>query len=228
MAQFHIQLPPEYMQKLGRDMADVRDAQDNTRVELPLYPEFVHHLMKNMPTPVEELHHAATGMAGEAGEVLDLSKKVWVYGRELDAEKFIEELGDVRFYYQAMLNFFGVTDEMVQAQNVIKLRKRYASGHFTNEQANARADKPALGEKRDKAAPAPERRYMGQRHEQRESAVVGRWFASRVERPDASNLWNAVRRIGDKFEEYEGTPSHDEQTIVHLCIQLNERSANNV
>jgi NTP pyrophosphatase (non-canonical NTP hydrolase) len=124
--------------------------------------------MKGMETPALEMHHAATGIAGEAGEVLDLSKKVWIYGKPLDAEALIKELGDLRFYYQAMLNLLGISDGMVIAQNVKKLRARYSEGKYSDAQAIAQADKqlPPLG--RDRNAPPVERKFMGKpvpRHE---------------------------------------------------------------
>ncbi len=108
---------------------------------LPAYPQFVTNLFKDGETAAIELHHATTGIAGEAGEILDLSKKVWVYEKPLDLFHLIEELGDLRFYYQAVLNMLDMTDEQIVATNMNKLAKRYASGTYSNEQANARADK---------------------------------------------------------------------------------------
>lgn len=192
MAKFKIQLPHELLMKLHNDARTVEQLQsagygaddDKPSSEVPQYPEFVRHLMKDYDTPAQELMHATVGMAGEVGEVLEMfevttglaraaasaldrSKKVWVYGKELDAEALIKELGDLRFYYQAALNWLGVTDEMVRAQNVIKLRARYSEGKYSDAQAIAQNDKrpelPALGELRKRGGPPLERRYMGQK-----------------------------------------------------------------
>jgi len=108
------------------------------------YAEFVERLFKKMSTPALTILHAVVGIAGEAGEVLDIGKKAWAYEKPLDAEKLIEELGDMRFYYQALLDHLGITDVDVIAYNIDKLSKRYATGNYTDEQANARADKQVV------------------------------------------------------------------------------------
>lgn len=113
-----------------------------TSGEFCSYAQFVENLGKEMNTMAEELHHHTTGMSGEAGELLDATKKVWIYGKPVDVEHIIEEMGDLRWYYQSMLNTLGITDEDIQASNTVKLMKRYPSGVFSPEQAIARADKP--------------------------------------------------------------------------------------
>jgi NTP pyrophosphatase (non-canonical NTP hydrolase) len=160
MAQFRNISPAQVQTQLLKDMMGVRA--DIEVGNLPTYETFVNNLMKTMATPAEELHHAGTGIAGEGGEILDATKKVWVYRKELDIMHLIEELGDLRFYYQAMLNLLGITDEQVRAQNMKKLRVRYADGKYSDAQANARADKAlsADGSKGDGAPTA--RRFMGQ------------------------------------------------------------------
>lgn len=94
-----------------------------------------------------DLWHGATGVAGEAGELLDAIKKHVVYKKPLDRENVVEELADLRFYMAALMNRLNITEvEMTQAINA-KLGKRYASGSYSNEQAQARADKvPLLAE----------------------------------------------------------------------------------
>lgn len=158
---FTVKIPHELWTKLHTEMIEVQDEQRPTRATIPLYPEFVQHLMKGMDTPAQEMIHAAVGIAGEGGEVLDLAKKVWIYGKPLDMEALIKELGDLRFYYQAMLNLYGLTDELVIAQNVKKLRARYSEGVYSDAQAIAQADKglPPLG--RDRNAPSLDRKFMG-------------------------------------------------------------------
>ena len=92
------------------------------------------------------LWHMATGLSGEAGEVLEKIKKHVIYGKELDVEGLIEELGDAEFYFRGVvqgLQELGCTldrDEILDG-NITKLNKRYESGSFSNKQANERADK---------------------------------------------------------------------------------------
>lgn len=88
-----------------------------------------------------DLWHGATGVAGEAGELLDAIKKHVVYKKPLDRENVVEELADLRFYMAALMNRLNITEvEMTEVINA-KLAKRYASGSYSNEQAQARADK---------------------------------------------------------------------------------------
>jgi hypothetical protein len=46
--------------------------------------------------------HAAVGIAGEVGELLDCLKKTWIYGKPLDYPNLREEIGDVMFYAEAL------------------------------------------------------------------------------------------------------------------------------
>ena len=94
-------------------------------------------------TDILPLLHAVVGVSGEAGELLDAIKKAWVYGKPLDRNNVIEELGDIEFYLEAARAELGVTrDEVIQA-NREKLIKRYPTG-YTDSAAIARADKEAV------------------------------------------------------------------------------------
>ena len=108
---------------------------------LPVYEEFVEKLFNKLGSEREAVAHAAMGIVGEAGEIIDAVKKHWAYNKELDVANVIEELGDLRFYYQAMLNMFGLTDEDICAMNMSKLQVRYPTGVYRDQDAIARADK---------------------------------------------------------------------------------------
>ncbi len=87
------------------------------------------------------LWHMATGVSGEAGELLDAVKKHVAYNREIDRENVIEELGDLEFYMEGIRQAVGVTREEVLLANKTKLFKRYAGFNFSNQAAQERADK---------------------------------------------------------------------------------------
>lgn len=111
------------------------------------YERFVSSLFQKKSTGADGLMHAAAGMAGEAGEVLDLIKKIWANGRPLDFEtheKLVEELGDMMFYMQAMMELLTISPRDVRIANTYKLRKRYPNG-YSDEAALARADKATVG-----------------------------------------------------------------------------------
>lgn len=87
-----------------------------------------------------DLWHMATGVAGEAGELLDAIKKHVVYNKELDRTNVIEELGDLEFYMEKLRQNLGITREETIIVNIEKLGKRYANG-YSDQAAQARADK---------------------------------------------------------------------------------------
>ncbi|QJI53386.1 MazG [Alteromonas phage vB_AcoS-R7M] len=135
--------------KIPMDEATVERIQDQTisvvskqnQGKAPQYTQFVDDLFKHMGNQEECLIHAAIGVAGEGGEILDCAKRQFIYGKDLDVENLIEELGDIRFYYQQMLNMLGLNDQDIRAANMVKLMKRYPEGKYSDFHANARLDK---------------------------------------------------------------------------------------
>jgi NTP pyrophosphatase (non-canonical NTP hydrolase) len=87
-----------------------------------------------------EVLHAALGLAGEVGEVVDLIKKDVAYGKSIPMDKFVEELGDVLHYLCRLCDFAGINLNILMQANVEKLEKRYQGG-YSNEAAIAQADK---------------------------------------------------------------------------------------
>ncbi len=77
---------------------------------------------------VSQLDLGALGLAGEAGEVVDLIKKFLYAGHPLDAEELVEELGDVLWYVALICHAVGTSIGEVMAANVEKLRRRYPDG----------------------------------------------------------------------------------------------------
>lgn len=65
------------------------------------------------------------GLAGESGEVADIIKKQYGYGRKLNLEHLSEELGDVMWYVANICTTYGLKLDDVLEQNVQKLRERY-------------------------------------------------------------------------------------------------------
>ena len=88
-----------------------------------------------------QLNHMALLLAGEAGELVDAIKKHTIYGKPLDYVNVIEEMGDIEFALEALRQLLTINRDETLAMNVDKLSVRYASGKFSNEQAQARADK---------------------------------------------------------------------------------------
>lgn len=104
------------------------------------YDQFVRQLMK-ADTGVMMKLHAGLGVCGEAGELADAIKKEVIYGKPLNRENIIEELGDLHWYMQAVQNLYQLSDQEILQYNADKLAKRYASLTFSSESAIVRADK---------------------------------------------------------------------------------------
>ena len=112
------------------------------------YADMVEALCKSgydiiMELTADKAHalHMAVGISGESGELLDCIKKHTMYNKPIDQENLVEELGDIEFYLEGLRQVFGVTREEVLVINQAKLENRYSSGKYSNEQAQARADK---------------------------------------------------------------------------------------
>lgn len=83
---------------------------------------------KRCQTFEDHVLNAVLGLAGEAGEVADLHKKM-LFHSEREAgfyqEKLKHELGDVCFYLAKVLELYGFTLEEVLAANKEKLASRH-------------------------------------------------------------------------------------------------------
>jgi len=85
--------------------------------------------------------HAATGIVGEAGELIDAVKKVVVYNKPGDIDNIIEELGDIEFYMEQIRQRFNIDRATTLSENMKKLEKRYPNFNYTDKSAAERADK---------------------------------------------------------------------------------------
>lgn len=84
------------------------------------------------------LTHAAMGLAGEAGEVVDVIKKHVFTGKKLDREELIKELGDVEFYLEALRQQVSISREEVLLANWEKLSKRHSDNETIRDYYNAK------------------------------------------------------------------------------------------
>lgn len=105
-----------------------------------IFEAHVSRLFVAKTDPLERRLHAAVGISGEAGEIMDALKKAWVYGKPLDEQNILEEAGDILFYLQALLLECGFSIPDAMYHNIEKLKKRYPEG-WNQAAAIARADK---------------------------------------------------------------------------------------
>lgn len=107
--------------------------------------------VKSLGNENSDLMHMAAGVSGEAGEVIDLVKKTFAYGKPLDRDHLIEELGDLYWYYNGLLALIGVEMSEVLEKNIAKLEARYPDLRFDADKAVNR-DKAAEQEAMSKVA----------------------------------------------------------------------------
>jgi len=102
-------------------------------------------IIRDLTPLAAHLWHMASALQGEAGELFDAVKKPVIYGKDsFDMTNIVEELGDIEFYLEGFRQALGLTRDQTLEANMAKLGKRYATGVYSNAQAQARADK--LGE----------------------------------------------------------------------------------
>jgi len=100
--------PSEYKQTvLARESADYKSIKDR------------------LNTKQIRMLHSSIGLCTEAGELIDQIKKHVYYGKKLDETNIKEELGDIMWYLNVMLDVFGWDLEEVLQVNYEKLHARY-------------------------------------------------------------------------------------------------------
>jgi len=95
----------------------------------------------NMTVAEADMIHMVMGICGETGELLDIIKKHTMYKKPLDMQHVVEELGDIEFYLEGLRQTLGVNRDVILAENIKKLSKRYSDGVYSNDAAINRADK---------------------------------------------------------------------------------------
>ena len=88
--------------------------------------------------------NAGLGIAGEAGEVADIVKKVTFHNKPLDRGHAIAELGDLCWYINSMIDVLDTSWSEVFETNIRKLEARYPDGCFNTDRANNRDVKAEL------------------------------------------------------------------------------------
>ena len=91
--------------------------------------------------------HAALGIGGEAGEILDHVKKWAFNNRLLDHNHLVAEVGDLMWYLNLLVSSLGTTWDHVLSVNISKLEARYPDLKFDAERCLNRdlaAEKAAM------------------------------------------------------------------------------------
>lgn len=76
----------------------------------------------------EVLINSVMGLCGESGEAIDIVKKWFAQGHELDKEHLAKELGDVAWYLAEAATALDMDLSDILQQNLDKLAARYPEG----------------------------------------------------------------------------------------------------
>ena len=77
------------------------------------------------------LINSVMGLCGESGEAIDIVKKWYAHGHELDKEHLKKELGDIAWYLAEATTALEIELSDVLEANIEKLKKRYPEGFQT-------------------------------------------------------------------------------------------------
>lgn len=104
-----------------------------------LYEDYPANRAENLAANAQAVE-ACLGIAGEAGEVLDLLKKHWMYNKPLDSGKLLEELGDCLHYLMRLAHLYNFSLPTIMEYNAMKLRARFKDG-YTHEAAISQGER---------------------------------------------------------------------------------------
>lgn len=74
------------------------------------------------------LINSVMGLCGESGEAIDIVKKWYAHGHELDREHLKKELGDIAWYLAEAATALDLDLSDVLECNIEKLKRRYPEG----------------------------------------------------------------------------------------------------
>ena len=124
-----------------RDRLERMPKQDITvNVDYPSFVDCLRNAITEVTPEQFNLLHAAVGLSGESGELLDMVKKHVFQTHGLDKEEVKKELGDILFYLQFMCNVLGTTIDEVRQGNIVKLTERYLDQKFDPERSKNRKE----------------------------------------------------------------------------------------
>lgn len=96
-----------------------------------LFQKKIEELSNILSGNYSRLDNAISGIAGEAGEIADLWKKIKFHGKDFDdenKEKLIKELGDMFWYLAQASLALDIPMEEIINKNIEKLKTRHPNG----------------------------------------------------------------------------------------------------
>ena len=112
----------------------------HTDMDFQEYQELARRTANPLKDEKLELCNWGLGLAGEAGEVVELIKKNAFHGKPLSIQDLTKELGDVLWYVSNVAAAVGIDLQEVAEKNIEKLAARYPQGF--KEGGGIRSDRP--------------------------------------------------------------------------------------
>lgn len=88
-----------------------------------------------------ELINWCFGLAGEVGEFINLVKKNIFHCHAVTREMYIDELGDILYYFIAILDTLDLDLEEIMKYNIDKLNERFPNGFSSEASINRKENK---------------------------------------------------------------------------------------
>jgi len=95
------------------------------------YQEKSKRTMNSSLPEKDQLNNYVFGLVGEVGETVDLLKKYFYHGHEIDKPELKNELGDILWYVSAVASLFDLDLQEIAQGNIEKLERRYPEGFST-------------------------------------------------------------------------------------------------
>ena len=154
---------PKSKKRLDKKLEEKKQAEKEGpkkfEVDLDKYTEFVDRVtsdpskdfqalmeryaeLKSQGCNIQRLDTAASGMSAEAGEFMEIVKKLKFQGKDFNAankEHLTKELGDIMWYVAQACLALGVRFDEVIYINTLKLAARYPGGMFETNYSENRA-----------------------------------------------------------------------------------------
>jgi len=99
------------------------------------YTFYAARTRNNLNSELLDELHMVLGIVTEAGELADMYKKHFAYGKDKDVVNIEEEIGDLMWYIANLIDMLGLDFETILEKNIAKLSKRYPEGFFSSERA---------------------------------------------------------------------------------------------
>lgn len=138
-----VSAPEQNRDDIVEELGDMEFYMDGLRQNVGITREQC--LARVAGTVPQGLRATSTGIVGGAAMLLDAVKKSAVYCKDLNVDEVTRCLGLVEHDLEGLRAHYDITREECIEANIYKLalgpKARYKSGKYSNEQAQARADK---------------------------------------------------------------------------------------